>query len=243
MAITIDEIEKRRSPFYNTYNLLSKKSLTQQVKPVITQLREGNSIDNVSNNLNVIVSEEPIKSLYESMYTDIYPEFAVYTMDDIGLLFKQDTRLFIQRSLAYLAINGTALVTGVTDTTKSDINNILIQGVQDGLSNFEMAKVLAAQISTINITRALLISQTEVARASNAGSLQGAIDTGANVTKRWLATRGARTRATHVSANGQKANLDNRFMVGGSFMKYPGDPQAPIKETARCRCTLAFDRI
>lgn len=60
--------------------------------------------------------------------------------------------------------------------------------------------------------------------------------------KKWVAHHDDRTRATHLQADGQTVRVDQDFIVGGYAMGYPGDPRAPAKETANCRCVLVGAR-
>ena len=56
--------------------------------------------------------------------------------------------------------------------------------------------------------------------------------------KEWVSRHDSRTRVSHAIADGQRVRLGDRFIVGASRMLYPGDPAAPIEETANCRCVL-----
>lgn len=52
--------------------------------------------------------------------------------------------------------------------------------------------------------------------------------------KEWVSRHDSRTRVSHAIADGQRVRLGDRFIVGASRMLYPGDPAAPIEETANC---------
>lgn len=54
--------------------------------------------------------------------------------------------------------------------------------------------------------------------------------------KRWESQDDARVRPTHAMADGQTVLVNESFMVGGFAMAAPGDPAAPVGETAGCRC-------
>lgn len=49
-----------------------------------------------------------------------------------------------------------------------------------------------------------------------------------------------RTRMTHRIADGQKVPMWSPFVVGGSLMMHPGDPEAPPDEVCNCRCSLLY---
>ena len=64
---------------------------------------------------------------------------------------------------------------------------------------------------------------------------------GAKVDRRvWHTAGDELVRPAHASANGQVADGDlGTFMVGGTVMRYPGDPRAPVALIVRCRCTVS----
>lgn len=86
-------------------------------------------------------------------------------------------------------------------------------------------------------TRANLIARTESTGVANYGALQALAYEGV-AEKQWMATNDTRTRASHREADGETVALDGMFSVGGVNLMFPGDPTAPVKETANCRCTM-----
>lgn len=86
-------------------------------------------------------------------------------------------------------------------------------------------------------TRSDLIARTESTGVANYGALQALAFEGV-AEKKWLATNDTRTRASHRNADDQVVKLDGLFSVGGANMMFPGDPTAPVSETANCRCTM-----
>lgn len=97
--------------------------------------------------------------------------------------------------------------------------------------------------------RAETIARTEGVRAVSLGrqeamaqTMQWAGLTDDQVEKTWRATLDTRTRETHAHLNGQSvAGLGRPFRsLSGAQLRYPGDPSAPIAETANCRCALVY---
>ena len=94
--------------------------------------------------------------------------------------------------------------------------------------------------------RAKMIARTEALRATHAGiheAFMQAVDGGHlyadEIVREWDATRDSRTRPDHTAAHGQKRGLNKPFLVGGSSMMYPGDPNAPARQVINCRCGVA----
>lgn len=61
--------------------------------------------------------------------------------------------------------------------------------------------------------------------------------------KMWVSQRDNRVRDTHILADGQKRDIDDYFMVGGTAMMIPCDPDCEVvEEVAGCRCVCKFIR-
>lgn len=100
--------------------------------------------------------------------------------------------------------------------------------------------------------RSEVIARTEALRAVHQGSeelYQQAFDSGelapTDLERSWLIAGGkskdgtSRTRDSHFTMNGQTQPIGNAFISGnGVNLRYPGDIDAPVKETAQCRCVI-----
>ena len=59
--------------------------------------------------------------------------------------------------------------------------------------------------------------------------------------KQWIATADARTRADHAAMLGSKPiPRDALFSVGGTQMRFPGDPAGGAAQICRCRCVVSY---
>lgn len=60
---------------------------------------------------------------------------------------------------------------------------------------------------------------------------------------RWVTMSDSSVRETHRHANGQIANADGTFDIGGFDLRYPGEPVGPPEVWINCRCILAPARV
>ena len=92
--------------------------------------------------------------------------------------------------------------------------------------------------------RAETIGRTEGLRTLNIGIEEvynTAIESGQfddfTVNREWFTARDERVRSSHASIQGQIVAFNQAFTTGaGNTLRYPSDPQAPVSETANCRC-------
>jgi uncharacterized protein with gpF-like domain len=161
-------------------------------------------------------------------------------------------KLFLEQGL-------TNLVNGITSTTKETIRKVLIKGMQEGWSITQMMTEL--EKSGINAYRAELIARTETTRAANQGALLGAVSTGLQTEKEWIAITDDRTRRIppseydHWHMDGKTKPIDEPFfvpmanslnipgIVSGEEMQYPGDANGSAGNVCNCRCTVGFEVV
>ena len=94
---------------------------------------------------------------------------------------------------------------------------------------------------TFSPNRAALIARTELTQAQNAGTFEGYKASGVERVE-WLAFNDGKSGDRHHERlNGKIITVGEKFhnKATGVKLRYPGDPSAPISETANCRCTLA----
>lgn len=66
------------------------------------------------------------------------------------------------------------------------------------------------------------------------------LQVGNYVMRQWRTVKDERTRPSHWKADKQKRMGHKPFRVGDSSMMFPGDPTAPISQTANCRCWVEW---
>jgi uncharacterized protein with gpF-like domain len=70
------------------------------------------------------------------------------------------------------------------------------------------------------------------------GTAELAQQTGQRLGLRWRSERDAQTRPSHRDADGQVVAIGQRFAVGMSSLRWPGDPLGPPDEVVNCRCVV-----
>ena len=139
-------------------------------------------------------------------------------------------------------------VTPITNTTRKQIELVMIQSAKEGWGVDETVRAL--RNSDITKNRAELIVRTESTKAANAGKMLGAADMGVAVEKQWISATDIRTRRIprdqydHLHMNGKRVPYDSGFVVPSTrsidLMMYPGDPQGSAGNVCNCRCTVVF---
>lgn len=129
-----------------------------------------------------------------------------------------------------------------TATTYAKIQQALVEGVQEGEAIADIAKRVEAVFDEAVGPRAEVIARTEVISASN-----GAVDMAASALpddivggKTWIAAEDERTRESHAEADGQVVGRGGTFDIGGTALRYPGDPAGDASETVSCRCAMGL---
>jgi SPP1 gp7 family putative phage head morphogenesis protein len=138
---------------------------------------------------------------------------------------------------------GTQKIKQITETTREDIAAIVQAGIKEGKSEREIGKLIRAIATTKSASRAQTIARTETHAASQASANASAQATGIEMQRVWVASNGERTRDTHRAADGQMVGMNDKFTVGGSELRYPGDPNGPAAEVINCRCAVVFEII
>lgn len=90
------------------------------------------------------------------------------------------------------------------------------------------------RVGSARLARSQATAARERLRASMAAGL------GATA-KTWRTKKDDRVRLTHGAMEGETVGIDEKFYTAdGNELLYPGDPEAPLSETANCRCRLSY---
>ena len=174
-------------------------------------------------------------------YRQIIQAFAERT---IRILSKQDEELFERLSQLFIEAYGAAKVTNITATIRADMKKAILAGVRANKTIEEIAVSLRQYLSPAEaVYRSRRIARTETLFSSSYANHESfkSLNISGETQKQWAATLGSdRTRATHFEADGQRVGLEERFQVGATKLRYPGDPLGHVREIVNCRCTCLY---
>lgn len=130
----------------------------------------------------------------------------------------------------------------ITSTTYAQVQQALTDGVAAGEGIDDIARRIEAVFDQAVGQRAEVIARTEVISASNGAVHEVAQAAPDDVVggKEWIAAEDERTRDSHADADGQIVEPSGTFDIGGSALRFPGDPAGDPAETINCRCVLAL---
>jgi len=139
------------------------------------------------------------------------------------------------------------LILDVTDTTQKKVNEILAQGIEDGLNPFQIEQLLLEFIP--DIKRARAIARTESTRAYNEGKKKSATDwanqTGTQLWKIWIHGGAKEPRIQHIQAQDKPIRSDLFFEFTNPNlsvvqMDKPGDINGGAAQTINCSCVVVY---
>jgi len=180
---------------------------------------------------------------FEPIIINLIKEHGEDTMELLGLTGFEMTTERIER---FLKKEGLKFAKEMNKTTKAKILKQIAQGMEAGESIPEIRDRIREVFREARTSRAAKIARTEVARASNFGTVEAYKQSGVVRAKEWLTTPDERLCPYCAAMDGKIVDLDkNFFNRGDSFM---GDADKPLNIDysnvshpplhANCRCTL-----
>lgn len=256
-------IDQKRNRYNSRFEKAVYKALLQQIKPSLEYISRQSSSLNPDDVADQVQSND-----IEKVLTDIYSTVAIeFAKDSYSSLLpsksytvtvtqkgeKDQTHIkrtknlndlvtiWLDKFREYVFRDGAEKVTNITTTTKTIIKRIIQKSGNEGLSIPDTSKLLLSEWRSLSKNRSVVIARTEIISASNYGSLTGAQSTGLEIDKFWISTRDGRTREKHLTADGQRVDINANFNVGGESLPYPGGGSIP-SNNIQCRCTVGYKR-
>jgi len=119
-----------------------------------------------------------------------------------------------------------------------ELRILLTDGVDKGKTIADMAKDINAHF-TLERSNAVRIARTEVVGASNAGALEGMVQSGVVSKKEWLNAGDDAVREEPFNHRVEEiVALDQPFVATGEPLEHPGDPGGSPGNIVNCRCTF-----
>jgi hypothetical protein len=210
------------------------EALKEQAKPVVPLL--------------------PMQDAYVKFYQAVFVDSATKEFNRI----RQDNRekkflpdnFFLSTWLEFIKnwviVNLGQLIFDVTNTSQNQVNEIVAQGIKDGLTPRQIEELLVEQIP--DIKRARAIARTEATRAYNEGKKRSAQDwanqTGTSLWKIWIHGGAKEPRIQHIQAQNKPVRFDQPFVFFTNgvqvLMDKPGDLNGGAAQTINCSCVVVY---
>lgn len=247
MSSIIELYEKQLKRYaVRTYPIFLR-ALQSQVNPVVEYIRRTGNIDPPLDILvmpNVFI--RPIQQSYE-MVGMLAAKRQFYLMQGtenkaiIDFLVDAWRAIFLDYATNYAY----RIDNELSETTKEEIRRALAEAYEQNLNADRTATYIREKVGRkISRSRAVLISRTESATATNLGKRTGAeswlSENNEKGYKQWIGRNDGRERTTHIELNDKFEPLEEPFKVGGFNAQYPGDKDLPADERCNCRCTVIY---
>lgn len=154
-----------------------------------------------------------------------------------GVLPTEQADMVMQQ---WIATVGARKIVQISNTTINDVRRVVEKGIENGLSERDLAKEIRKVSPVLAGNRAQSIARTETGAASANAAQATAQASGVELEREWVASSGERTRKSHDDADGQVVPMDQPFIVGGYELMMPCDPKGPAHLTINCRCAVAY---
>lgn len=149
-----------------------------------------------------------------------------------------------QRAVAWAKKRAASRAAEISNTTRRRIANAVARGIDQNLDQRAIAREIVDEVGGMTRARAEAIARTETHTASMTGQHDSMAETsdelGMKLEKTWVASEDARTRESHLEADGQTVPMDETFTVGGAELMFPGDENGPPEEIINCRCVVTY---
>lgn len=200
-------------------------------------------------------TENPDPRIMENAYVQFYQEVFVYSAKkEYDRIRKQENQVkaFIPDEFflatwrawigAWVKDNLGWMITRVNENTRTIIQSILAEAIEQGLNPFQTRRLIQEQVGG-NRARALAIARTESTRANAMGKERSAEDwameSGLEMWKIWVHGGSREPRPEHLAIQGKPIRKRDPFPLGGGMSK-PGDPQGGPEQTINCSCTVVY---
>jgi len=148
-----------------------------------------------------------------------------------------------QNVIRWISENGLRFCKTVNAATKDEIKKELQKSIEEGEGISEAKKRIEKYFDEAEKFRAQTIARTEIARASNRGEYEAAVQSGVVKQKRWFTALDERVCETCSHLHGKTIPLDEAFIgLGETFYNTTAEFEDVVAGTAHpaCRCVVQY---
>lgn len=235
---TMDPLIAKRATQVQEFFKKFKSILMNQMGANIKSfgLHKARDNDDVNEILDPSHYEKLIKdyiSQVDEVLLDAYKHGYVDTLANV----KFDVRN--EKALEQLKKYAASKVTGIMDTTRDQMRDVLVAAFDAGVPVTEVAQRLNEKFDQVDSGRAMTIARTETLTAVSIGRQEKREDFKAEfpdkkLKKLWVSAQDELVRDSHVELDGEVRDIDEEFKEG---LRFPRDPNGAAEEVINCRCT------
>ena len=206
----------------------------------VTKLIDSSNFDAEANLISKM-QEVKLKKILLTNYKDIIEYFSNATMRELTGKKQMSFDVWTGLYLATLEMRAGNKITGINDTVLAFIRRELARGALEGESIHEISQRLIDSKIGFTRGRAICVARTEVIGTSNGASFETARFVDNTLKKVWITTIDGRERPWHADADEQTVGINEKFIVNGEQLDYPGDSMGSPENVINCRCAVAYE--
>jgi len=252
--------EERDALWYSVYDrILAKEKdfvpvvenfFDSQTKRIIQRIRDMGTVAMARRAPEIVSPEEEAKKYTEATEEIYLRHFAHGLRAGLsatkGLLYTYEAKGVIDELTEEVEEELNRLIfesgTKISRTTLERIKGLIIQADAENWTVEKLTQAIWEQEGIFAPWRARMISRTESAKVENWAQLEGYRETEFVDGKGWLSARIKTSRDAHIEAMSRYEDnpirLDEKFMVGGEELEYPGDPAGSPENVINCLCSI-----
>lgn len=243
------------------YEIRAYRAVNTALKATLEKLPISSiTYENANATITLNITDNYIRQAYFYIYRTIgltHGRRVGYGINREAKRFENDlfSEEFLRDVVAWVNQNGGARISGVTETLRQHIRQIIAESFEAGLNVDQLRAELNRRVKdgSLSNRQAETIAITETTTATSYAATKAGEASGLLLEKVWISTQDQRTRTpsrkhaewNHVIMNGQTTDQEGTFLMTSikgviNNMRYPGDPSGSKGNVIRCRCTVAF---
>lgn len=146
----------------------------------------------------------------------------------------------LNRALEWFGVHALEQSTQISHTMFEEIQLAVEAGLAEEAGEREIGRAIRKRVEGMAPWQANRIARTETLMATSKAQDEfvDQVDDLPPMAKEWDSSRDSRTRKDHRRV--EPVLKDERFIVGGKEMRYPGDPAGGAKQVVNCRCVCNY---